>query len=117
MVQFSSPDGRDAGRSAELTDEAVSSLLLQHLADVAHAADGELVVVEFVSGSGSGVHDVVPLLLLILALGFSRGALGSGVMLSHTTRQGERVSVVVVVELLNEWELVKFLHLVYSKLK
>lgn len=57
-----------APQAAELTDEAVASLLLQHLADVAHAADGELVVVELVSRRGSGVHDVVALLFLVLAL-------------------------------------------------
>ena len=57
------------------TDEAVAPLLLQHLADVAHAADGELVVVELVSRGGPGVHDVVPLLLLVLALGLPRSAL------------------------------------------
>lgn len=34
---------------AERTDKTVAPLLLQHLADVAHAADGELIIVEFVS--------------------------------------------------------------------
>lgn len=33
---------------AERTDKTVAPLLLQHLADVAHAADGELIIVEFV---------------------------------------------------------------------
>ena len=36
-------------QQTQRTDEAVAPLLLQHLADVAHAADGELVVVELVS--------------------------------------------------------------------
>ena len=63
------------------TDEAVAPLLLQHLTDVTHAAAGELVVVELVSRGGAGVHDVVPLLLLVLALGLPWGALCSRVML------------------------------------
>lgn len=82
--------------SAELTNEAVASLLLQHLADVAHAADGELVVVEFVSRSGSGVHDVVALLFLVLALGLSRGALGSRVVLSETTWERMRLAAALI---------------------
>lgn len=77
--------------SRGLTDEAVAPLLLQHLADVAHAADRELIVVELVPRRGSGVHDVVALLLLVLALRLSRGALGSRVMLSDTKKRGVRV--------------------------
>lgn len=63
------------------TDKAAASLFLQHLADVAHATNGELVIVELVSRRGSRVHDIIALLLLVRALGFSRGALESGVML------------------------------------
>lgn len=75
--------GRDPGGR---TDKTVVPLLLQHVGDVVHAAHGELVVVELVPRRGSGVHDVVALLLHVLAFGLSWRALGPRVMLG-TTRQ------------------------------
>jgi len=69
------------------TDKTVAPLLLQHLADVAHAADGELVIVELVAGGSPGIHDIIALLLLVLALGFSGGALGSRVVLGTTEKE------------------------------
>lgn len=66
------------------THKTVVPLLLQHVGDVVHATHGELVVVELVPRRGSGIHDVVALLLHVLAFGFSWCALGSGVMLGTT---------------------------------
>lgn len=74
-------------KSVKRTDETVASFLLQHLADVAHATDGELVVVELVARRGSRVHDIIALLLLVLALGFSRSALGSRVVLRRRKKR------------------------------
>lgn len=68
-------------KTVKRTDKTVSPLLLQHLADVAHAADGELIIVELVSRRGSCIHNIIALLLLVLALGFSWSALRARVML------------------------------------
>lgn len=57
------------------TNKTVAPLFLQHMADVAHATDGELVVVQLVSRRSSRIHDVIALLLFVLALGFTGGAL------------------------------------------
>ncbi len=69
------------------TDKTVASLFLQNLADVANATDGELIVVELVSWCSSCIHDVIALLLLVLALGFSWGALRSRVVLRVRKRE------------------------------
>ena len=55
-------------KTVERTDKTVASLLLQHLADVTHATDGELIIVELVSRCGSCIHDIIALLLLVLTL-------------------------------------------------
>lgn len=63
------------------TNKAVAPLFFQHLTDVTNTTDGELIVVELVSRCSSCIHDIIALLLLVLTLGFSWGALRSRVML------------------------------------
>lgn len=68
------------------TDKTVVPLLLQHVGDVVHAAHGELVVVELVPRRSSGIHDIIALLLHVLAFGLSWCALRSRVMLRERRR-------------------------------
>lgn len=75
-------------KSPERTDKTVASLFLQNLADVAHATDGELIIVKLVSRCSSCIHYIIALLLFVLAFGFSWGALGSRVMLG--VRRGKK---------------------------
>lgn len=67
-------------KTVKRTDKAVASLFFQDLADVAHTADRELIIVELVSWCSSCIHDIIALLLLVLALGFSWGAFRSWVV-------------------------------------
>lgn len=78
LLSYTTADGR--------THKTVVSLLLQHVGDVVDAAHGELVVVELVPRRGSRIHDVIALLLHVLAFGFSWGAFRSRVVLRTRRR-------------------------------
>lgn len=67
--------------SSRPTHKAVSPFLIQHLADVANTAHGELVVVQLVSWCGSSIHYVVAFFLLILALWLAWSAFRAWIML------------------------------------
>lgn len=82
--------GKQLSQKQWHTNKAVAPLLLQHLADVTNTTDGELIVVELVARCSSCIHDIIALLLLVLAFGFSWGALRSRVMLAERKKKRKK---------------------------